>query len=389
MHASRPLDNLNETKPKVAIQRCEVYDSDKVFSALKSSIDLLGGIDLFFKRGERVLLKPNLLVAKPAEAAATTHPSIVKAAISLVKEAGAIPIVGDSPGVGSAIKVARKCGIADLCKEMGVKIIDLKDSVTVLNPNGKTFKRFEVAKEALEVDAILNLPKAKTHAQMFLTLGIKNLFGCVVGKRKPQWHLSAGIDTNYFARMLVDLYLLMRPSLTIVDGIIGMEGNGPGSGDPRKLGLIFASSDCIALDTIITMTLGANPEELPVLKVAAEDGIGETNPCRIAIVGEKIEECRIGDFRFPEKVVSTNFSAIFPPFIERRLRKAVASRPRIEHKRCTLCDICIDTCPPGIMTKESKIMIEMDSCISCFCCQEMCPHGAITSKRGWLARLIK
>jgi ferredoxin len=168
-----------------------------------------------------------------------------------------------------------------------------------------------------------------------------------------------------------------------------MEGNGPGNGDPKRLGLIFASSDCIALDTIITTILGADPQELPVLKVASEDGSGETDPRRINIVGDKFEKCRVNGFRFPKKVVSTNFSAIFPSFIERRLRKAVTSRPQIEHKRCTLCDICIDTCPTGIMTKESKIMIDLDDCISCFCCQEMCPHGAITSKRGWLARFIK
>ncbi len=376
-------------RPQVSIRRCVGYDSETVYTAVKESVELLGGVHSLFKKGERVLLKPNLLAARTAETAVTTHPSIVKAAIRLVREAGAQPVVGDSPGIGSAVKVAKRCGIYDICREMDVQVINFKDSLTVLNPNGIRFKKFELAREAMEADAVLNLPKVKTHAQMFLTLGIKNIFGCVVGKRKPQWHLSAGIDTDSFARMLVDLYRLVRPRLTIADGIVGLEGNGPGNGDPRELGLVFASEDCIALDTVIAYILGAAIEDLPALKVARDDGSGETSIDRISTLGEVLDECRIEGFKFPPKMVNTNFSASLPPFLERRVRKAIVPRPYINHGNCTLCNICVNVCPLDIMDHKNKITIDLDRCISCFCCQEMCPHGAISARSGWLGRLIR
>ncbi|MFQ5585383.1 MAG: DUF362 domain-containing protein [Thermodesulfobacteriota bacterium] len=383
-----PSDKHRHRPPKVALARCDNYGDNEVLSALRSSINLLGGIEHLFKKGEKVLLKPNLLAAKPAELAVTTHPSIVRAAITLLREAGAAPLVGDSPGIGSAVKVAGRCGIADVCREMEVELIDFKESVTVINPRGGQFRRFEIAKEALEVDAILNLPKVKTHAQMFLTLGVKNLFGCVVGKRKPQWHLSAGVDTATFARMLVDLSLTLKPRLTIADGIVGMEGNGPGNGDPRRLGFIAVSQECLPLDTVISTILGAQPEDVPVLRVAREDKRGETEIEKITILGEKLEACRVSLFRFPEKVVDINFTATLPYFIRRRLKKSLSVKPHIEHTLCSLCNTCVDLCPSGTITKEKKITIDPDGCISCFCCQEMCPHGAITPKSGWLARFL-
>jgi uncharacterized protein (DUF362 family) len=373
--------------PKVAIKKCDEYRDETVYTTVKESVELLSNRP-FFKRGERVLLKPNLLLAKPADAAVTTHPAILKAAIRIVKEAGAIPVVGDSPGIGSAIKVAVKCGVAEVCEEMGVEVVNFKDSITALNPRGKWFKKFEIARDAIEVNAVLNLPKIKTHANMFLTLGIKNLFGCVVGKRKPKWHLSAGIETSSFARMLIDLHSLIRPRLTIVDGIVGMEGNGPGNGDPRKLGLILASSDCIALDTVITNILGGNIEDIPILKVAKADGCGETDIDRINVLGESLKNCVVKNFKFPHKIVNVNFAASLPSFIERRVRKSLVSRPRINHRVCTLCNICVGVCPVNIINEQKRIEIDVNSCISCFCCQEMCPHGAIDAKSGWLGRLI-
>ena len=384
-----PPTKDHDNSPKVALARCDHYDDKAVLTALRSSVDLLGGIKNLFKKGETVLLKPNLLIAKAAELAVTTHPSIVRAAITLVREAGATPIVGDSPGIGSALKVAGSCGIAEVCRETGVKVVNFKESVTVINPRGGRFKRFEIAKDALSVDAILNLPKVKTHAQMYLTLGVKNLFGCVVGKRKPQWHLTAGVDTATFARMLVDLSLTLKPRLTIADGIIGMEGNGPGSGDPKELGFIAASEECIALDTVITSILGAQPEDVPVLRVAREDGSGETDIARITILGEDIDKCRVSHFIFPAQITAIDFAAPLPYFIRKRIKKSLTVKPNIEHTLCTRCNTCVEVCPTGTITNREKVIIDPDDCISCFCCQEMCPHGAISPKGGWLARFLK
>jgi len=372
-------------KAAVSIARCPDYGEDRVYGAVREAVRLLGGMERYVKRGERILLKPNLLAAKAVESAVTTHPYVVKAVIRLVKEAGATPIVGDSPGLGSARKVADKCGLGEILKETGTGLIELKEMAEAQNPGGHTFKRFEVAKEALDFDGIINIPKLKTHVQMFLTMGVKNMFGCVPGKRKPQWHLAAGTDALFFAGMLLDLYFLLKPRLTIMDAITAMEGNGPGSGDPRDLGLVFASPDALMMDTVAANLLGARTYDVPVLRVAMERGIA-LDVSGIDILGEKVPPMR--DFRFPP-LMSPNFiTSKLPYFVDKILRKSLTARPNINHGICTRCNICVEVCPPSVMERKDRVLIDYDKCIRCFCCQEMCPHGAITSKEGWLKRLI-
>lgn len=370
----------------VSITRCASYETQEAYRAVRESIDLLGGMETFVSRGERILLKPNLLAGKPPETAVTTHPEVVRAVIRLVKEAGGVPVVGDSPGLGTALKVADKCGVASVCREEGVELIDLKTLVVAENPDGLTFKRLEVAKEALDCDGIINIPKLKTHAQMFLTLGVKNLFGCVPGKLKPQWHLSAGVESSHFAAMLLDLYSFLRPRLTVMDGIVGMEGNGPGAGDPRKIGLVFAGADAVALDTVVTAVLGAEPHDLPLLKAASIRGLN-TDIDGIEVLGEGISSVAVDGFKFPP-LVSLNFADRLPYFLDRRLRRALTSRPSVERLKCTLCNICVQVCPAEVMAKTDRISIDYDRCIRCYCCQEMCPEGAISPVDGWLKRMI-
>jgi uncharacterized protein (DUF362 family)/NAD-dependent dihydropyrimidine dehydrogenase PreA subunit len=373
--------------PKVSILKCKGYGYGEVYNAVKEATDLLGGVGEFVKRGERILVKPNLLSGNPPEAAVSTHPSVVMAVIRLVRQAGAIPVVGDSPGIGSASKVAEKCGVMAVCKETGTEFVDLKTPVLIENPNGLTFKRLEVAEEALEVDGIINLPKLKTHAQMFLTLGVKNIFGCVPGKLKAQLHLTAGVDAVCFAGMILDLYLFLRPRLTVMDGIVAMEGNGPGSGDPRALGLLFASGNAVAMDRVVTELLGARCDDSPILRRAREVGLFGAEEPRIEVFGEKPQNVRVHGFRFPP-LASTNFTANLPYFIDRRIRRAFTSRPHITTKNCTVCGVCVDVCPAGVMEKGAQIIIDYDKCIRCYCCQEICPEGAISVKQGWLKRVL-
>ena len=372
---------------KVAIKRCDDYGEEKVYAAVKDAVDLLGGISVFVGKDDLILLKPNLLAGRPPEAAVTTHPSVVKAAIRLVREAGGTPVVGDSPGIGNARKIADKCGVLEACDSLGVPFVDLKTLMIAENPDGHTFKRLEVAKEAVEVDGIINLPKLKTHAQMVLTLGVKNLFGCVPGKLKPQWHLSAGVQSSHFAGMLLDLHAFLNPRLTIMDGIVGMEGNGPGSGDPRKLGLVLASSNAVAMDTVIAGFLGVRTPDLPILKEAQRRGLSGSEPGSVTVLGESIDSVRVRGFRLPP-VSDTNFASRFPYFIDKRLRKALTARPHIKNSDCTLCSVCVEVCPAEVMTKTDRISIDYDRCIRCYCCQEMCHEGAIEPRSGWLKRLV-
>ncbi|MFQ5735790.1 MAG: DUF362 domain-containing protein [Thermodesulfobacteriota bacterium] len=373
--------------PDVSITRCADYGEEAVYRAVARAVESAGGMASFAGSGERILIKPNLLAAKPTDRAVTTHPSVVKAVIRLVKEAGAYPLVGDSPGLGSARKVAARCGVLEVCEQTGTPLVELKTLVIAQNPGGHTFKRLEVAKEAIEADGIINIPKVKTHAQMHLTLGVKNLFGCVPGKRKPQWHLSAGVDSLHFASMLLDLYEFLSPRLTVADGIVAMEGNGPGNGDPKELGLIFCSTDCVAMDTVIAEVLGARAREVPILRAAGMRGAKGADLEKITVTGEEIKDVRAEGFRFPPPL-RLNFAASLPYFLDKRLRKALTSRPHIDTSFCSLCKVCVEVCPAQIMKKTNRITIDYDSCIRCYCCQEMCPHGAISARDGWLKRLI-
>ena len=188
-------------KSSVSIVRCPNYDEDTVLSGLQRSIDLIGGIQTFVKKGNRVLIKPNLLYGKSPEKAVTTHPSILRGMIQIVRETGGVPFIGDSPSIGSLMKAAEKAGIKAVADEMECPLVELNRPVFPPKGGGKIFKQLEIDQTVLEADVIINLPKLKTHTLTLLTLGVKNLFGCIPGPRKALWHLKAGEDRTLFARI--------------------------------------------------------------------------------------------------------------------------------------------------------------------------------------------
>jgi len=371
----------------VSLKKCVSYGSDEVYEGVREAIGLLGGMGRFVSKGERILLKPNLLTAKPADSAVTTHPSVVRALIRLVKEAGATPFVGDSPAIGKPRKVAEKSGILEVCKEEGVEFIGFNEAVEVANPEGFIFKKLTIARAVMEADGIINIPKLKTHAQMLLTMGVKNIFGCVPGTRKPQWHLSAGVDNLSFADMILDLYLFLRPRLTIMDAVVAMEGNGPASGDPIDVGLIAASSEALVLDAVCAHILGVPAGDVPILEAARQRGLKEALFENADVIGDETTTFKVSGFRLPP-LAHTRFTEGLPYFLGSRLRKSLTVRPHIIDSKCTLCDLCVGVCPARIMTSSKRIKIDYDQCIRCFCCQEMCPNEAITSKAGWLKKII-
>jgi uncharacterized protein (DUF362 family)/Pyruvate/2-oxoacid:ferredoxin oxidoreductase delta subunit len=372
-------------KTQVAMARCGEYDPAAVFAAVSSAIDLLGGMGSFIKPGERVLVKPNLLKGSPPGRAVTTHPEIVRAVIRLVRQAGARALVGDSPGTGDLRKVAERAGILAVIEEEGAALVDFDDAV-VLKGQGR-FQRFEVARAAFEADAIINLPKLKTHGMTVLTGAVKNLFGCIPGKRKVQWHFNTGVDHDSFTRMLVELSQALRPRLTVMDAVVGMEGNGPGSGDPRRIGLILAGSDPVAVDVVSGNLVGLAPEELPVVRAAAKAGIGASSMADIQVLGEDPASLSIPDFRLPPRE-HTEWQ--LPDWARRRLKNALTTRPVIDHQACVQCGICSNDCPQQVISTEGgELHIDYRKCIRCFCCQEFCPQGAITVGQGWLLKLIR
>lgn len=367
-----------------ALIRCIDYESGNIHNAVRAAVDLLGGMHAFVKPGDRVLLKPNLLKARPPEAAVTTHPEVVRAAIRLVQAAGGIAMVGDSPGMGDLRKVAEKSGILAVVQEEGAELTELDEAVQVKN-RGR-FQHFEVSKQAYDADVIINLPKFKTHGMTTLTGAVKNLFGCIPGKRKVQWHFNTGVNHELFMRMLLELYVLLEPRLTIMDAVIGMEGNGPGSGDPRLIGAILAGRDAVAIDVLSAKLVGVPPDQLPLIRAAKALDIGETSVDRITVLGDVVESVTVNKFRLPPR---EHLEWKLPEWARRSLKNAFTTKPVINHARCISCGVCQGHCPQGAIEVRSKrLVIDYRNCIRCFCCQEFCPQGAITIGRGWALTLL-
>jgi len=378
-------------KSTVSVVRCQTYDEEEVLKGLRQAIELIGGIKTVVKKGDharlgakpRVLLKPNLLYGKAPEKAVTTHPSIVRGMIRIVREAGGIPFIGDSPSIGSLIRAAEKAGIKSVADEMDCPLEEFDKPI--LSPKGgrKFFKQLEIDQKVLEADVVINLPKWKTHGMMLLTLGVKNLFGCIPGPRKALWHLKAGEDRKLFAQMLIDLYQIIQPSLTILDGILGMEGNGPGSGRPIPLGLILASRDPLSLDQIVCDLLGIPRRSLMTNQIAFEEGMGRDG---IEVVGERLEEIRIRRFELP---APSQPDWNLPRFLQKTLKNALTSKPVVEEEVCNVCNRCVEICPPKALDRRERgLVFDYGRCIRCFCCQEVCPEGAITLQPGWALRFI-
>ncbi|MDH7498878.1 MAG: DUF362 domain-containing protein [candidate division NC10 bacterium] len=358
-----------------------------MYRAIREAVDLLGGMGRFVSPKERILLKPNLLSPAHPGKAITTHPAVVAAAIELVREAGGEPFLGDSPGLASLARAAEVAGIGEVARQAGVGLMEFDRSQEVRVPSHFRFKRIELARAALEADGIINLPKLKTHSQMTLSLSVKNLFGCVPGRRKAQWHLQAGLDRERFAEMLLEVYLMTRPRLHLLDGILGMEGDGPGSsGKPRWLGLIAASADGAALDMAVAGWLRIPLSTIPTIRVAQQRAISPLDPGELEVRGDFVENPQPSPFLLPRSV---DLGWGIPPFLQGTLRNALTARPVIDSFRCVLCHLCSEACPSqAIEERGGKLIIDPSKCICCFCCQELCPEGAVETRRGWAARWL-
>ena len=370
--------------PLVSLQRLADYRRSDVRVALRLLLEPLGGIQAFVKSGQQVLLKPNLLSGKHPDRAVTTHPEIVRAVAELTLEAGATVTIGDSPGIGSPEQVARKAGILDIADDLGIAFVPFINSVKI-RPSGGTFHELEVARELLEADVIINLPKLKTHQMTGLTCAVKNMFGAVVGLRKPRLHLQAGTDKAFFALMLLELCETLAPALTIVDAVVGMEGNGPGSGDPVRIGALLASRHPQAVDTVATQLVGMRPRQVLTQWQAIQTGRSYTDLAELELAGTPLEELQVSNFR-PARMTDVNFG--LKGGLKRYLKNALTARPELAVERCVRCGDCVRHCPPEAMDIEAgRLTIDYEKCIRCFCCQELCPHGALLTRQGILLRL--
>lgn len=331
------------------------------------------------QKNSRVLIKPNLLAPAAPDRAMLTHPLIVRAVVEYVLEQGGLPLVSDSPAMGTFDKVMRESGISEALQGLPVECRPFARSVFV--DVGPPFQKIEIAADVMNADMVINLPKLKTHTQMLLTLGVKNMFGCIVGMRKPEWHFRAGIDRDRFAELLVRIYAAVKPAITVLDGVLAMEGQGPGrGGKPRELGIVMASDDAVALDRIVCRMLGIGEDELFTNRAAARLGF---SPMHIALDGELPA---VADMQFPEMS-----PLVFgPKGLHGFMRKHLVQRPVCNAALCRHCGECWRYCPAkAIGPQRHGLSFDYDRCIRCYCCIEVCPYGALSTQETLLGKAVR
>ncbi len=404
-------------KSKVAVVPCGDYDEEAVYQGLKQGIDMLGGIGCFAGREERILVKPNFLSPSDADKAIVTHPAVIKGMLRILEENGYGKVTyGDSPGHGSCETASRRIGLEGDC--YGAVQANMEDEVLVPFPEGKTAKEFYFAKGAVEADAVINLCKMKTHALERITGAVKNVYGLVCGYHKAAGHVKYP-NASIFARMLADIHRLVKPRLHIMDGIVAMEGNGPGSGTGIPMKVLLFSEDPVALDAVFCHLVHLDPEMVPTNVQGAAMGIGTYSekeieilmadgggqggslqgggaesitakeqqaamPCgaaqgvRIVPLDELVSRFGNPDFDVDRKGVKKTFLSRYSDMMT-----SFARRPVIKKDLCVKCGICVEHCPvPGKAVdfrkgKGQPPVYDYSKCIRCYCCQEMCPQHAI------------
>ncbi|MDR1244598.1 MAG: DUF362 domain-containing protein [Endomicrobium sp.] len=370
---------------KIGLVKCDDYN--KTNNAVREAVALLGGISAFIKPSERILIKPNLLSPKDPLKAVTTHPEIVRVIIKLVKEAGAIPIVGDSPGgaIRNIKNVWEVTGMEKVCREENIGLINFEAVVSKdFDIGDKNIKKVNFSNAVLDCDGIINLPKLKTHMLMGFSAGIKNFYGTVPGLIKVEYHKYASKNKD-FANLLTNIYLFFKNKVrfTLIDAILSMEGNGPSAGEVRKTDLIAISQDTAVLDAYLMKELNYDISSSDLLKNLnmTADIIN-----KVEVLGKSPKDFNFQKFKFP----NLRKLDIFPKPIVQMLGKLLWIKASINRNICVKCLLCTKACPVGaIQSKGSDYpYINTKKCISCFCCHEMCPKKAIGFRKSFLAKIF-
>lgn len=372
----------------VALVACECYDRELVEKAILRGIDLLGGIGRFVVPGERILLKPNLLYAAAPDKCVTTNPVVVAATARVFADAGAHVVWGDSPAWVARGKAAEISGVAAAARNAGALPADMETPETVtIMVNGHA-RPVVLAKTLSEVDSVISLPKCKTHDLMRMTGAVKNLYGCVPGITKGRYHTRFP-NPDDFADLLAAIALGVGARLHIMDAIVGMDGRGPGSGDPFPLKVLIMSTDPVALDAVMCRIVSVPASCVPTLAAGERAGLGTADHNRITLVGDPLEQFTASGFN----AVRIAPLAVRGPGLLAALRSLLVAKPRIISKACRKCGNCVEVCPavPRALSQPNQNkppVFDYASCIRCFCCAEICPHKAITVKTPLAGRLL-
>ena len=368
----------------VSIVRAESYLPEQLEERIGEVLEPIGGLRAFVSPGMHVLIKPNLLSAKGPERAITTHPEMVAAVARMVTRAGASVQVGDSPaGARTGIqRVWDNTGLSEVAQRDGFDLVCFESSGT--RPVNVGSRRYYVARPVLEADLVINLPKLKTHVLTLMTGAVKNAFGAIPGFRKGMYHKEAP-NPRHFARIIVDIFSIVRPGLHLMDAIDVMEGDGPASGNPRHAGLLLASNDAVSLDTVAAEIIGLDAAKVHTIMYSSEAGLGTSRMEDISVAGVPIRAVRLDDFKLP----SNTGMELLPKFLVDLIGPFMWLRPRVDTEECSACGDCAKSCPTNAMRQDSEDTspyLKQEACINCWCCHEICPAKAITIEKSWLAK---
>jgi len=383
----------------VATVRCDGYQLPRVRKAVRQCLEALPELQEKLRQADRVLLKPNLLSSRAGpEQAVNTHPFVVRALAEILKSDFRCRVaVGDSCGsltVSSTARAIENSGMGAAARAAGAGIynVDSQPRHPVGFEEGVIYKEIPLPANLSQFDLILPVAKLKTHNLTYVTCAVKNLLGLVPGAGKKQAHLLAPRPEE-FATLLADLFALVRPAAGFVDGIVGMEGNGPNNGRPRHVGLLAASSDCVALDSVCARVMGIEPSSVPLLRECEERALGNALPEAIEVRGEPLSACAPAHFALPPAYLTALALRSVPRWLFRKLFDAFCTvYSSIDQGRCTRCGECMRNCPSGAIHYDGaaeQYRVERERCISCYCCDEVCPHDAVRMRATPLRRALQ
>lgn len=369
----------------VAVRHCEDYERARVERAVDELFTLCGGIQTVVQPGMRVLVKLNLLMKRAPDRATTTHPEVARAVALAVRRAGGIPILADSPGGpytrGMLAGVYETCGIRAVADELGCALNDDFSVTTRFYAQGDVARHIDLIGVLDSVDAVITVGKLKTHGLTTMTGCVKNLYGCVPGTTKVEYHARYP-KADVFSRMLVDLCECVKPSFAILDAIEGMEGEGPSGGRPRAIGALVGGPNPHQVDAVGAALIGLREDEVSTLRAARERGLLRAYTC----VGDPVEPLILRDFDIPMRTRRSGWVNWVS-----HLPQALRPRPVFTHRRCDGCGTCVRACPGKAISMDAnhRPQVDLKKCIRCYCCQELCPKTDVEVSRNPILRLLK
>lgn len=381
---------------EVAIIKCDSYEPEVVRTAVERLVSLLGGWGAFVRPGEKIVVKPNLLMKKRPEEAVTTHPEIIEAVARSVAGAGGQAVLADSPGglfkTSFLQRVYDGCGAAEAAAKSGAELNLNTAERTLRVPDGGVLSAITVMEIITLADGVISVSKLKTHGMTRLTGAVKNLFGVIPGLKKAEYHVRMPVVED-FAAMLVDVARAVAPRLHLMDGVVGMEGEGPSAGKPVQVGVLLGSTCPFTLDLVAAALAGIDAGEVPTISEAARRNLAPRDVREVSLLGDPVSLPQVR-FRLPPRARDVDLlrkgsRGRLPYWLLKGVNHTLRPSPRFLAEVCYGCGECSKVCPPGAIRMENKKpRVDLEKCIRCFCCQELCPQRAVKINRPWLGRVL-